>query len=194
MAIRKTRFCAGETYHLYNRGNDRRRIFFERENYLFFLRRVRKYLLPQMEIAAYCLMPNHYHLLVRVREIKTSDFFKKSDVCQEVSEAMRKLSISYTKAINKRYHHVGSLFQGPFQAKHVDTPQYLLDLSCYLHLNPVKAGLITEPAAWEFSSYQEYSGVRVGTLPKPEIVLTHLPPGQNYQGYWHEYVFWLERL
>jgi len=69
--------CAGEQYHFYNRGHNRGAIFFERKNYLFFLRRVGEYLSPVLDIVAYCLMPTHYHLLVGVR--KKSDVFKTSD-------------------------------------------------------------------------------------------------------------------
>ncbi len=72
MPRRKVQLCAGEYYHLYNRGNNRERIFYERENYLFFLRQVRRYLVPVLEIIAYCLMPTHYHLLVLV---ETSEVF-----------------------------------------------------------------------------------------------------------------------
>ena len=65
MPQREVQLCSGEYYHLYNRGNNRERIFFERENYLFFLRRLRKYVVSALDIVAYCLMPTHYHLLVR---------------------------------------------------------------------------------------------------------------------------------
>lgn len=85
---------------------------------------------------------------------------------------MMKLSVSYTKAINKRYGRVGSLFQGPFRAVHVDRNEYLLHLSRYIHLNPVTAGLVPQPEEWEFSSYREYIGLRNGTLPEPKIVLS----------------------
>jgi len=64
MPRRTVELYAGEHYHLYNRGNNRGRIFFERENYLFFLRRLRKYLVPILDVVAYCLMPTHYHLLI----------------------------------------------------------------------------------------------------------------------------------
>jgi len=77
MPRREIQLCEGEYYHLYNRGNNRERIFYERENYLFFLRRTREYLLPVLEIIAYCLMPTHYHLLV---QIKTSEVSETAEV------------------------------------------------------------------------------------------------------------------
>ena len=126
MVRRDVPLNAGEFYHLYNRGNNRERIFCERENYLFFLHRVRRYLASVMDMVAYCLMPNHYHLLVQIRQ--TSDVWQTSEV-YDASAGMRRLAISYTKAMNKRYERVGSLFQGAFHAKHVGQDSYLLHLS-----------------------------------------------------------------
>ena len=106
MPRRSVPLVAGQYYHVYNRGHNRQAIFFERENYLFFLRRVRQHLLggeqPSQDlgesarsssgvyttIAAYCLMPNHFHLLVQPLD-------------DQLSRRMQRLSISYTKAINK---------------------------------------------------------------------------------------------
>jgi REP element-mobilizing transposase RayT len=181
MPRRNVQFSPGVYYHLYNRGNNRDRIFYERENYLFFLRRLRKHILPVLDIVAYCLMPTHYHLLASVKKIKTSEFCQNSEVSTGVSRAMQRLSISYTKAMNKRYDRVGALFQGAFQAKHVDEDTYLLHLSRYVHLNPVIAGLVEQAEDWEFSSYQEYIGLRDGTLPKPEIVLSQFPSLEAYR-------------
>lgn len=91
MPRRDLTFQPDHYYHLYNRGNDRQSIFFERENYLYFLRLVRQHLIEQtLDVLAYCLMPNHYHLLVRC---KTDD----------VSGSMQPLSVAYTKAMNRRY-------------------------------------------------------------------------------------------
>lgn len=133
MPRRTTVFEPGHCYHLYNRGNNHQTIFFERENYLHFLRLVRRYLVEQsLDVLSYCLMPNHYHLLV---------CFKGEDV----SEAMQFLSLAYTKAINRRYNRVGSLFQGRFQSIWVDREEYLCHLVRYIHLNPVKAGLVLQP-------------------------------------------------
>ena len=175
MPRRNIPFCGGQYYHLYNRGNNRGRVFFERENHLFFLRRLRRHLLPILDVVAYCLMPTHYHLLV---EFKIGD----------LSHRMQLFSISYTKAINERYGRVGGLFQGAFQAKLVDSDTYLVHLSRYLHLNPVLAGLCAVPEAWEFSSYREYLGLRQGTLPVPDIVLAQFPSREAYRAFVEAYM------
>ena len=183
MPRREVQLCAGEYYHFYNRGNNRERIFYERENYLFFLRQVRRYLVPVLEIIAYCLMPTHYHLLVLVKTSEVSENLGGLGA----SKAMMKFAVSYTKAMNKRYNRVGVLFQGPFQARHVDKDSYLVHLSRYFHLNPVMAGLVERPEGWEFSSYREYIGLRDGTLPKSEIVLSQFPSPEAYREFVESY-------
>ncbi len=158
MPRRQTLFVPGCFYHLYNRGNNRQTIFFEPDNYLYFLRGVHRYLTPVLDILAYCLMPTHYHLLVRVREAKTSE------VSSAISKAMMRLAVSYTKAINKRFDRVGALFQGAFQAKLVTADAHLRHLCIYIHANPVKDGLVADPADWPYSNYLEWIGVRDGRL------------------------------
>ncbi|WP_293185994.1 MULTISPECIES: transposase [unclassified Microcoleus] len=112
MPRRQVILQAGNYYHVYNRGNNRQLIFFERENYIYFLRQLRNHLITHgVDIIAYCLMPNHYHLLVH---LNTNRF----------SNLMQAFTLSYTKAINKRYQRVGSLFQGRFEAIHVGASQF----------------------------------------------------------------------
>ena len=175
MPYRKAELRAGEHYHVFNRGNNYSAIFFERENYLYFLRQMRKYLaIEAVETVAYCLMPDHYHLLLRL-------------VADDLSTPMQGLSLSYTKAVNKRHGRVGALFQGRFKAVRVDRDEYLLHLSRYIHLNPVTAGLVRQPEDWEFSSYRDYLGLRRGTLPKPDIVLGQFPSGEAYRAFVENY-------
>jgi len=174
MPRRQVPLIAGQFYHVFNRGNNRGDIFFERDNYLFFLRRFQEYvvgapdfrslqdfgsLTPHAQVIAYVLMPNHYHVLLKALD-------------DNLSAAMQKFSISYTKAINERFDRVGSLFQGAFEAKLVDNENYLRHLSRYIHLNPVRARLCGLPEQWEFSSYLEYIGRRCGHDQTSEVSKT----------------------
>ncbi len=182
MPRRKMPLVASKYYHLYNRGNNHQKVFFNRDNYLFFLQQIRHYLLgesgknttalerftPPVSIIAYCLMPNHYHLLLQPHD-------------DDLSHKMQLFGISYTKSINKQQNRVGSLFQGQFQAVLVNQNDYLLHLSRYIHLNPVKAGLVKRAEDWEFSSYREYIGLRRGTLPNPAIILEQFHNQGSYQ-------------
>ena len=162
-------------YHIYNRGVNRQPIFLAKHNWGFFIQRLREYFTDEkVAIIAYCLMPNHFHLLVRV-------------LCDNFGlDVMQPFSTSYTKAINKEQGRVGSLFQGRYKGKYVDKEGYLIHLSRYIHLNPVTAGLVTHPADWPFSSYQDYVGLRQGTLPKPEIVLSQFASVADYAAYVEE--------
>ncbi|MBN1992412.1 MAG: transposase [Anaerolineae bacterium] len=168
----KTIYVSGEYYHLYNRGVNRQPIFFTRRNWGFFIQRLADYFQPDLvDIIAYCLMPNHYHLLVHLK----SENFSHA--------VMQPFGTSYTKAINKEQQRVGSLFQGRFKGKHVDNQAYLTHLTRYIHRNPVEARLVTSPAKWVFSSYQDYIGLRNGKLPKPNIILAQFASVADYRAY-----------
>jgi putative transposase len=175
MPRRLTPFLSDHFYHIYNRGNNRQVVFFEGANYLYFLAGIRKYLLRSASIVAYCLMPTHYHLLVRVRDPDQNSEASNA----AVSKAMMRLSVSYTKAINKRFDRVGSLFQGPFQAKLIKTYSHLLNLCIYIHANPVKDRLVDSADDWRYSNYLDWLGERDGRLIDREFVQEHFgSPGE----------------
>ncbi|HLE90091.1 MAG TPA: transposase [Anaerolineales bacterium] len=186
MPRRQTLFVPGLYYHIYNRGNNRQSIFFQPENYFYFLRNVKKYIVPLAKVAVYCLMPTHYHILLRV-EPKTSEFLENSEV-STISNAMMRLSVSYTKAINKRFSRFGSLFQGQFQAKPIETYSHLLNLCVYIHANPVKDGLIALPEDWIYSNYLEWLGQREGMLVDREFIQEHFGSPAEYQTLVMEYI------
>lgn len=170
MPYRKVVFRAGQIYHLYNRGVNRGAIFFRPENWGYMVRLLGRYLSPELvDVLAYCLMPNHYHLLVY---LKTDDFSRR---------VMQPFGVAYTKAVNKEQGRVGPIFQGPFQAVLVQTDEHLVHLSRYIHLNPFAAKLVDEPEEWVFSSYRDYVGLRRGRLPSPERVLGLFSSVQAYR-------------
>lgn len=206
MPRRVVPFVPDQYYHFYNRGNNRQVVFFERDNYLYFLKGVKKYLRARVDILAYALMPTHYHLLVRVRAAATqnSEFFKNSEFLDEeealggetlaeeasgfVSNAMMRLGVSYTKAINKRFSRVGALFQGQFQGKPVTQYEHLLNLCIYIHANPVKDGLVRLPQEWEFSNYLEWMNLRAGTLVDHTFIRDHFGTAEAYQQLVMDYI------
>lgn len=132
MPFRKEKIESGILYHVYNRGNNKENIFFDEENYAYFHRLLHKYSQEyQIEVQVYCYLPNHYHLLLRIGDDNT------------LSDMMRKWILAYTKAINKRYNRVGHLFQDRYKIKRVDSVEYFLHLSRYIHTNPFFASLVT---------------------------------------------------
>ena len=176
MPYRATQFCAGEHYHVYNRGHSGQAVFLEPAHYLYFLHSWHRFLDGQaVEIVCYCLMPNHFHLLLHPQT-------------DDLSRLLQPWLLSCAKTLNRWAGRSGQLFQGPFKAAHVGRNEYLLHLSRYLHLNPVVAGLVQRAEDWEWSSYRDVIGLRAGTLPHPEIVLAQLGSAADYRRFVESYV------
>jgi REP element-mobilizing transposase RayT len=149
----------GQYYHIYNRGNNRENLFYEERNYLYFLQLYARYTLPVADTYAYCLMRNHFHLLVR---IKTEEEYYtqpnpqpgESRVTKFVpSQNFSNLFNAYSKAINKAYNRTGSLFQDRFSRREVNTDAYFINLIFYIHYNPQKHGFVDDFRDWLWSSY-----------------------------------------
>ena len=161
MSTKNSELIPGYFYHIYNRAVEGNRLFREWKNYDFFLDKVKKYLLPEGDVLAFCLMPNHYHFLIRIAS-------------QNFSKAMHKLALSYVVAFNRKYGRRGRLFNSPFQRIHIKNPMYLLELSRYIHLNPNKAGLSKTPLDWKYSSYAEFVGSKDIDFINPTYILDML--------------------
>ena len=147
-----------QIYHIYNRGNNSGKIFFEERNYSFFLQRFRYYMEKCVTVYSYCLMPNHFHFLIKVNQIDDNIKvikFPKSRLSL-VEKSLKDFFISYSKSINKAYNRTGSLFQTKFKRKPILDDSYLMNIVAYLHLNPVRAGIVKSAENWNYSSFKSY--------------------------------------
>ena len=165
-----------EFYHIYNRGNNKQKVFFNDENYIFFLKKIRTQLYPICKIISYCLMPNHFHFIIMATDesIKERPSFG-GKMMQEFAYRIGILLSSYSQAINKQNNTTGSLFQQKTKAKSLvemigDTREnYLVNCFHYLHSNPRMGSLVKEINQWPYSSYLDYTGLRNGTLCDKEL-------------------------
>lgn len=195
---RRFSFASGEFYHLYNRGTDKRVIFTDEEDYerfisLMFLCNSSRNIVYRdvpigltygyergdtlVDILAYCLMPNHFHLLICGKNDGSASLF------------MQKLLTAYTMYFNRKYKRTGALFEGTFKAKHADTDEYLKYLFAYIHLNPVKIidtnwkeyGIKNRSMAqayladYRHSSYPDWQGVT-----RPETAILNRAASPEY--------------
>lgn len=165
-------------YHIYNRGVEKREIFLEKQDYEHFLELIEDYLTPKpsppgklvrdttywrsrldggITLLCFCLMPNHFHLLIK----QTKE--------NSITKLMRRLSNAYVRYFNKKYNRVGGLFQGKFKAAHIDNENYLFHLSRYIHRNPEVGPLDRYP----YSSYQYYLGKPKPPWLNPTEIISH---------------------
>jgi putative transposase len=134
----------GAFYHVMLRGNAGQDIFFDAANRSRFLLLLQQGLTRyRQRVHAYCLMDNHVHLLLQVDDVS-------------LSKLMQNLGFRYTQYVNRTRKQTGHLFQGRFKALLIDADNYLLELVRYIHLNPVRAGLVEDPADFPWSSHQSY--------------------------------------
>ena len=165
---------ADALYHVYNRGNNGQQLFFRPEHYHHFLRLVRQCLAPQANLLTYCLMPNHFHVLLQPTVAGTLPTpGSASTTTQPVSRGIARLLSTYGQGLNQELGRQGSVFQPKTKGKLLDGPfcpaTYPSVCFHYLHQNPVRAGLTNALADWPYSSYRDYAGLRSGTLCQREL-------------------------
>lgn len=161
----------GHIYHVTNRANEL--IFYNRSNYHFFLGKIEQHIYPHSNILAWCLMPNHFHLLLQA----TGDSVelcgeKHRPFLQVLSKQIGVVLSSYTQATNKARKRKGKLFAHNTKVKWIqsDASEYLKQCILYIHQNPVTGGLAENALDWEFSSASDYAEIRKGNLCKLELV------------------------
>jgi len=160
-------------YHIYNRGNAKCNIFYSEANYLYFKRKYSEYISPIVDTYSYCLMPNHFHFLVKIKSekeifefligenkltAKNLSFteFKKLDINAVnviLSKQFSNFFNGYSQAVNKQESRTGSLFQKAYRRKKIDSNEYLKKAILYIHLSPVEHGFVEKINEWSHSSY-----------------------------------------
>lgn len=164
-----------EIYHIYNRGNNRQKIFFSAENYWFFVRKLEKHLKPVCDILCWCLMPNHFHIVIHANEESCKMRRGAASLpIQQLSHGIRIITSSYAQAINKQNKTTGSLFQQKTKSKPVTDfkwSNYLINLIHYCHQNPWRAGLVKKMEDWPYSSFPDYCGLRNHDLCNKDMLM-----------------------
>lgn len=170
----------GSYYHIYNRGNNKEDLFLEKNNYDHFLRLYALYIPPVAATYAYCLLRNHFHLLVRIRTVAEQLAWRKENNLEASEQASTKarnpsrqfsnLFNAYTKAINKRYGRTGSLFERPFSRIEVTSPTYFAQLVTYIHQNPQRHGFVDDFRDWRYSSYETHLSHNATRLEREETL------------------------
>lgn len=182
-------FAAGEFFHIYNRGVGKMNIFRNKEDFNVFLSRLKENVFPESidksklskidrkrkmlppnsyDIVCYCLMPNHFHLLIK----------QLTDI--SISKLISKLCSSYSLYFNKKYDRVGALFQDQFKSVLIRTNEQLLWTSLYIHKNPLKAGLVENIEDYTWNSYLDYAGLKNDEMCKKEIILDQYHSSKEY--------------
>lgn len=191
MPYRALPFVTGEIYHLYNRGLEKQQIFTNSRDYQIFIEALFYYLMENpkpkfslyrrtktfpvkedkkmVEVICFCLMTNHFHLMVK----QTRD--------GGISEFMRKFIHSYNKYRNVKYKRQGPIFQGVFKATHIDSDELLIHVSRYIHLNPLVSNLVKDLKKYPYSSYMDFIE-ESGAYPLArEIVLNFFKSPKEYE-------------
>lgn len=172
-------FAIGEIYHVYNRGVGKMKIFLDETDYRVFLSRLKENLFPELidysllpkgaarrktlpsnsfDLISYCLMPNHFHLLI------------KQNTELPINRLVTKICTGYSKYFNKKYDRVGSVFQDRFKAVRIKKNNQLLWVLYYIHKNPVEGQLVKYSKDYKWSSTLEHEGLVSEPICKKEII------------------------
>jgi len=149
------KFVGNNIYHVYNRSFNKHKVFFSEENYMFFLNKVTE-LKSLCDILAYCLMPDHFHLMIYLSSVTRQTAQSGQTGMHPLARKIGTILSSYTQAINKLEKSKGSLFQPKTKAKELDENSYAATCFHYIHQNPLKASLVSKIEEWKFSSFVEY--------------------------------------
>jgi len=170
-------------YHVYNHGNGNDLIFREEENYRFFLKRFKIYISHIAKVYAYCLMPNHFHFLIRIKsEEELVEYFLEKypdrersamsdkDIADLVSIQFKNFLISYSKSFNKMFNRRGSLFLDNIQRIAVTNDDYFTNMIRYIHFNPVMHRFTNNLFDWKFNSVHAFLSEKRSLISRKDVI------------------------
>ncbi len=192
-------FSEGNNYHIYNRTNNKEQLFKSDENRLYFLRQYAKYLSPFVDTFSWCLLPNHFHFLVRIKteeeikkylqQVQRGDTFSKgvtsnstlkpiekkylqneASLSELIELEWKRFFTSYSMAFNKQHSRTGNLFHRPFKRIQVNKESYFTQAIIYIHANPLKHKVVKNFASYQWSSYQSILSDKPTHLCKQEVI------------------------
>jgi REP element-mobilizing transposase RayT len=147
-------------YHIYNRGNNKELIFKEHDNYIYFLKLLARYILPFADVYAYNLLNNHFHLLVKIKDLENI----------KAEQGFSNLFNAYAKAFNKKYNRTGKLFEERFKRKKISDNYYLMEIIYYIHLNAQKHKLISDFRNYQYSFYNSILSLQKTRIQREEVL------------------------
>lgn len=167
----------GFYYHVYNHANGNEILFNNDNNFQYFLKKYNLHIAAIADTLAYCLMPNHFHFLIKIKNeediIKTFPKFQSLEKLKQsnfLSKQFSNLFSSYTQSYNKMYKRKGSLFIKNFQRKRITSEQYLKQAITYIHLNPLHHDFVKNPERWKYSSYSTFLKSKPTNLNRNEVI------------------------
>ncbi|MGD8625749.1 MAG: hypothetical protein PVJ34_14520 [Anaerolineae bacterium] len=163
----------GSYYHIYNRGVNRENLFVEERNYRYILQLYARHIEPIAETYAYCLLRNHFHFLVWIKDLtglRRTEGSHDLTGLKKPSQYFSNFFNAYTKAFNKAFDRTGTLFQRPFGRIAVTSDAYLAWLVVYIHQNPEKHGFVDDFRAWPYSSYHAHLSDKPTRLQRDEVL------------------------
>jgi putative transposase len=195
MSENKAYLIPDKFYHIYNHGNGKDNLFYNEENYIYFLKKYKEYISPVADTYAYCLMPNHFHFLIQIKSAEAIfKFLKQNNKLPEqnmtleefellfannpdinlfslhVSKQFSNLFNGYSQAINKQEGRKGSMFIRSFKRKEIASSDYLRSLILYIHLNPVNHQFVKTLLEWKYISYHSIISNMETNLKRNEVI------------------------
>jgi REP element-mobilizing transposase RayT len=164
----------GAIYHIYNRAVGDELLFRSDDSYFYFLKKIKRFILPVSKIYAYCMIPNHFHLLLQIKEedvllelLSTKDQEK---VVKYVNQSFSNFFNSYTVSVNRTFKRMGKLFMLPYKRILVESDDYFMSLINYIHRNPIHHGLTDMYDKWPHSSFSDYAEVKETFVDKDYVL------------------------